>query len=112
MSKKQGQTAQNKKENYILCVVPLDGSVIDAGYVIRAARFVTDIAQLLDARVSKVTELDRMKEMAAAPVGTAQVWTAIEGMEVRYCIGQSVWELSRGGVLRFEEFVSGKTSTN
>ncbi|RLJ73667.1 sacsin N-terminal ATP-binding-like domain-containing protein [Pedobacter alluvionis] len=107
MSKKQGETARITKENYILCVVPLDGSQVDAAYVMRSARFVTDIACLLESRVIKVQELDRMKDEAADTLHAGQIWTAIEGMEVRYCISQGIWSLDRENVTDFKGFVSG-----
>lgn len=108
MTEKQGEVAKDKQGNYILCVVPLNDEEIDAGYIRRYARFVTDIAVLLDIRVENVIKLKSMKVTAQNNVDDQQVWADIDGMNIRYGIAQSIWALQRPEVFEFCEFVAEK----
>jgi hypothetical protein len=112
MTAKQGDTAHKLRENYILCVVPLnsDGTetFVNSDYIRANATFVTDIATLLDSRVENVNQLNTLKNSATIPINGGSIWTDIEGMNVRYVVGRSIWSNQRQEVFDFLSFLSGK----
>ncbi|MBB5638245.1 hypothetical protein HDE68_004174 [Pedobacter cryoconitis] len=105
MTGKQGDTAQELRDNYILCVVPLDDSPIDISLIHRNALFVTDIASLLDKKVERVRQIKYLQDMREEFDEENQIWTDLSGLDVRYVIGKALWSRDRDAVFGFSSFV-------
>jgi hypothetical protein len=106
MTVAQGNKAYEEKENYILCVVPLDGNEnINDITIIKNARFVTNIASLLKSRVEKIGRLSALQKDTLKIENTddVNIRTEIDGMNIRYAINQKVW-LSENA-LTFSDFI-------
>lgn len=113
MTYTQGKTAYEKKENYLLCVVPLDGSEINANTVIQNARFITNISALLTTRVERVLKITETEENAISTKegDDPNITTSIEGTNIRYVIGQKIWQQGEPQVISFQKFIDGLVIT-
>jgi hypothetical protein len=107
MTQKQGTVATEKRENYILCVVPLYNDNIDADTIIANSRFVVNIAELLINKVERVKQITNLQSEVVAGIASDGIWTSIEGTNIRYVIGQQNWNLEKSTVLDFQSFVKG-----
>jgi len=107
MTQKQGTVANEKKENYILCVVPLYSEDIDADTIVKNARFVINIAELLSSKVERVELITNLQSEMITGVNSDGIWTSIEGTNIRYVIGQQNWNLEKPTVLDFPSFIKG-----
>lgn len=107
MTQTQGTVAYDKKENYILCVVPLFNDNIDAKTIIKNARFVINISELLSRKVEKVKQMTNLQSEVIAGANSNGIWTSIEGTNIRYVIGQQNWNIEKPTVLNFSSFING-----
>lgn len=107
MTQTQGTVANEKKENYILCVVPLYSENIDADTIVNNARFVLNIAALLSNKVERVKQITNLHSEVITGTISDEVWTSIEGTNIRYVIGQQNWNLEKTTVLDFPSFING-----
>lgn len=105
----QGATACSTPEKYILCVVPINHEEINPDLIKRNARFVTNIAELLKDRVTKIKSFTMLQNEATQITDSNSefVRTAIEGTLVRYAIQQKVWKMNKPQTLSFDEFITG-----
>ena len=90
MTETQGYNAAKNADHFALCVVPLSGLPITPEYVRSSARFVTNIGNLLDKRVSDVKELSTYTTVAAVEVDGIAVDIATS--QIRFKIKRSVWD--------------------
>ncbi len=100
MTQAQGRKAVQNKDAFCLCVVSL-GSTDVTGEIIRdRARFVTNIGVLLGPKLMQTESLEDLRSKAASMDGDIQV--DISGAEVKYRVGQPVWE----GGMNLDQFLA------
>lgn len=105
MTTTQGSKATDKGVNYILCVVPLEPGIITKEMIIKNARFVLNIGTLLENRVEKVREINKLQAQALEHPD-ADIWTAFDGMNIRYVVSKKVWGTFSPTVLTLSEFIN------
>lgn len=107
MTQTQGAVANEKKENYILCVVPLYSDNIDANTIVQNTRFVINIAALLGNKVERVKQITNLQSEVVTGAISDGIWTSIEGTNIRYVVGQQNWNIEKSTVLDFPSFIKG-----
>jgi hypothetical protein len=107
MTYMQGKVANEKKENYVLCVVPLYDENIDEETIIKNARFVVNISALISNKVERVKHITDLQTEITNSINSDDIWTSIEGTNIRYVIGQQNWNITKPTVLDFKTFING-----
>jgi len=89
MTSLQAKTATQKKDNYALIVVPLDGSEPDMEYVRTNAKVVGKIGYKLDHLINDFNEIESKKTQLMTEQDGVSV--NIEDQNVRFRVNSSVW---------------------
>ena len=89
MTLTQAKEARDKPNNYVLCVVELDGLEITEENVRKNAKFVTDIGQKIR---DKVVKAENLKEEQEALAETGDIEIEISEVPIRLKINKRVWD--------------------
>ncbi len=100
MTNTQGKTAVDHPKSFCLCVVPLPGNEVDDDIVRAAARFVTNIGELLKSKVSEASTLQDLRDEAVSTGGDIQI--DMSESQIRYRVNKAVWQTGK----TFDEFIT------
>jgi hypothetical protein len=90
MSLTQAKEAKDKIDKYVLCVIPLNGlEEIKEEDVKNRAKFVMDIGQKIQDKVTKVENFKKIEQEAISEVGDIEIEVS-EG-PIRFKINKTVW---------------------
>jgi len=92
MTLTQANEAKNKLDKYVLCVIPFNGLEINEENVKSRVRFVMDIGQKIQDKVTKVENFKEEQE-AISEVGDIEV--EISEGPIRFKINKRIWEDSK-----------------
>jgi vacuolar-type H+-ATPase subunit I/STV1 len=98
MTLTQGKEAKNKIDQYGLCVIPLNGLEINEEDIKNRAKFVMDIGQKIQDKVTKVENF-KVEQEAISEVGDIEI--EISEGPIRFKINKTVWEDGK----TFEKFL-------
>ena len=102
MTSLQAKTATEKKDNYALIVVPLDGSEPDIEYVRTNAKVVGEIGYKLSHLMKDFNDIESKKNLLKTEQEGVSV--DIEDQNVRFRVNSSVWNSDNG--ISISEFIS------
>jgi hypothetical protein len=102
MTSLQAKTASEKKDNYALIVVPLDGSEPDIEYVRTKAKVVGGIGYKLSDLINDFNDIESKKSQLKTEQNGVSV--DIEDQNVRFRVNSSVWNSDNG--ISISEFIS------
>jgi hypothetical protein len=92
MTLTQANEAKNQLDKYVLCVIPFNGLEINEENVKSRVRFVIDIGQKIQDKVTKVENFKEEQE-AISEVGDIEV--EISEGPIRFKINKCIWENSK-----------------
>lgn len=98
----QAKTASEKKDNYALIVVPLDGTEPDIAYISNNAKVVGKIGYKLSHLINDFNDIESKKSQLMTEKDGVSV--NIEGQNVRFRVNSSVWNSSDG--ISISEFIN------
>jgi hypothetical protein len=100
MSLTQAQKAKDKVDKYVLCVIPLNGlEEIKEEDVKNRAKFIMDVGQKIQDKVTKVENFKKVEQEAVSEVGDIEI--EISEGPIRFKINKTVWEDGK----TFEQFL-------
>jgi len=102
MTSLQAKTATDKKDNYALIVVPLDGSEPDIEYVRTNAKVVGRIGYKLSHLIKDFNDIESKKSQIMTEQDGVSV--DIEDQNVRFRVNSSVWDSNDG--ISISEFIN------
>ena len=87
----QAETAVSKPNNYALCVVRKDGSVITKEYIKQNAKFITNIGHLLVGKVQQMTNFNQNQNAIIA--FNEDINLSFENaLEYKYKVSPNIWK--------------------
>jgi len=89
MTQLQAETAKNKKENYALIVVPLDGTEPDINYLKKNAKVVVDIGTRMGDVLQDFNEFEQRK--TKLHIGKDGISVKLEDQNIRFLISTNIW---------------------
>lgn len=90
MTPYQASSAVQKSDNYALCVVQKNGSVVNKDYIRKNARFVTDIGDKLHDKVVEVGEFESTKTEIANTNEDIDLFYE-NSLDYKYKISSNIW---------------------
>ena len=90
MTPYQASSAVQESDNYALCVVQKNGSVVNKDYIRKNAKFVTDIGDKLQDKVEEVGEFESTKTEIANTNEDIDLFYE-NSLEYKYKISSNIW---------------------
>jgi hypothetical protein len=104
MSSLQAKTATEKKDNYGLIVIPLDGSIPDMEYIRNNAKVVCNIGYILSLIIKDFNDIETKKNNLLVEKNGVSV--SIKDNDVRFLINANVWNSQ--DAISITDFVNSK----
>jgi hypothetical protein len=91
----QASSAVQESDNYALCVVQKNGSVVNKDYIRKNAKFVIDIGDKLQNKVEEVSEFESTKTEIANTNEDIDLFYE-NSLEYKYKISSNIWTKGKG----------------